>query len=95
MAAYVIADIEVTDPEVYEGYRRAVSTTIAAYGGRYLARGGHTDVVEGEWQPHRLVLLQFPSLARAREWYASIGYAPLLELRRRSARTNLVIIEGI
>ena len=95
MAAYVIADIEVTDPEAYEGYKRSVATTIAAYGGRYLARGGHTDVLEGDWQPRRLVLLQFPSLARAREWYGSVGYAPLLALRQRSARTNLVITDGI
>jgi len=95
MAAYVIADIEVTDPEAYEGYKRAVATTIAAYGGRYLARGGHTDVVEGTWQPRRLVVIQFPSLTRAREWYASVSYAPLLSLRLRSAATNLVIIDGI
>ena len=95
MTAYVIADIEVTDPEAYEGYKRAVATTIAAYGGRYLARGGHTDIVEGTWNPRRLVLLQFPSLARAREWYGSVSYAPLLALRLRSASTNLVFVEGI
>lgn len=95
MAAYVIADVEVTDPAAYEGYRQAVGATIAAHGGRYLARGGATDVVEGAWQPKRLVILEFPTLARAREWYASAAYAPLRALRGRAAVSNIVFAEGL
>ena len=69
MAAYVIANVEVTDPAAYEEYRAKVPGTIAAYGGRYLARAGATEVLEGDWTPHRLVILEFPSLAQLKAWY--------------------------
>jgi uncharacterized protein (DUF1330 family) len=95
MVAYVIADVHITDPAAYEGYRQAVPATIAAYGGRYLARGGRTEVLEGDWQPHRVVILEFPTLARAQEWYRSPSYAPLAELRQASATSTLVITEGL
>ena len=95
MAAYVIADVDVTDPAAYEGYRQAVGATIAAHGGRYLVRGGATAVVEGNWRPKRLVILEFPTLDRAREWYASTAYAPLLALRGRAAVSNVVFTEGL
>lgn len=95
MAAYLIADVNVTDPAAYEGYRREVPATIAAYGGRYLARGGRTEVLEGQWQPHRLVILEFPSMARLQEWYQSPGYAPLAALRQASTSSTIVITEGL
>jgi uncharacterized protein (DUF1330 family) len=95
MAAYVVADIEVTDPATYEGYKSAVGATIAAFGGRYLARAGHTEVLEGAWQPRRLVILEFPSLAQARAWYGSPEYAPLLARRKAASQSNLVITEGL
>ena len=95
MPGYAIADVEVTDPAAFEEYRARVPATIAAYGGRYLVRGGATEVKEGDWSPRRLIVLEFPSLARAREWYASPEYAPLIALRERSARTRLVFAEGV
>ena len=95
MAAYLIADVHVTDPDAYEGYRQAVPATIAAYGGRYLARGGRTEVLEGDWQPHRVVILEFPTLARLHEWYGSPDYAPLLALRQASTVSTIVITEGL
>lgn len=95
MAAYLIADVNVTDPAAYEGYRREVPATIAAYGGRYLARGGRTEVLEGQWHPHRLVILEFPSMARLQEWYHSPGYAPLAALRQASTSSTIVITEGL
>lgn len=95
MAAYLIADIEVTDPAAYEGYKKAVSESIASFGGRYLTRGGRTEVLEGTWAPKRLVIVEFPSMARLREWYDSPGYAPILALRKRSAVSSLVMTEGI
>jgi uncharacterized protein (DUF1330 family) len=95
MVAYVIADVHITNPAAYEGYRQAVPDTIAAYGGRYLARGGRTEVLEGDWQPHRVVILEFPTLARAQEWYRSPDYAPLAALRQASATSTLVITEGL
>jgi len=95
MAAYVVVDIEVTDPTAFERYRNAVTANIAAFGGRYLARGGATEVLEGSWTPKRVVILEFPDMARLKAWYHSPEYAPLLDLRKASAASNLVIVDGI
>lgn len=95
MPAYVIANVEVTDPSGYEDYRSKVPVTVAAYGGRYLARAGATEVLEGDWTAHRLVILEFPTMARLREWYLSAEYRPLLEVRKRTARSRVIIIEGV
>ena len=95
MVAYVIVDIEVTDPVSFEGYKNAIGANIAAFGGRYLTRGGATEVLEGNWTPRRLVILEFPTMAALKEWYNSAEYAPLLSLRRTSAASNLVITDGI
>jgi uncharacterized protein (DUF1330 family) len=95
MAGYVIADVEIFDAAGFEEYRARVPGTIAQYGGRYLVRGGATETREGDWSPRRLIVLEFPSTARAREWLASPEYAPLAALRQRSARTRLVVAEGV
>lgn len=95
MAAYVIADVEVKDPAVFDEYRKQVPGTIEKYGGRYLVRGGATDVLEGEWRPRRLVVLEFPSVAVARRWYDSEEYRAPKALRRRATVTNLVLVEGL
>ena len=95
MPGYVIADVDVLDLAGFEEYRARVAGTIAAYGGRYLVRGGETETAEGDWSPQRLIVLEFPSLARAREWFASPEYAPLIALRQRTARTKLVFAEGL
>ncbi len=95
MSAYVIVDIEVTDPEGYQDYVKIAPATVELYGGRYLARGGHTETLEGEWTPHRLVILEFPDAARARAWLHSPEYAPARALRHKYARSNMVVIEGV
>jgi uncharacterized protein (DUF1330 family) len=95
MAAYVIADVEVIDSVGYEEYRQKVPATIAAYGGRYIARGGATEVLEGTWSPKRCVLLEFPSMAQLKAWWASPEYRPLRAIRERTARSNLVVTEGL
>jgi len=95
MAAYIIAHVEVTEPVGYEEYRQRVPAVIAAYGGRYLARGGATTVLEGEFKPHRLVILEFPDMARLKAFYHSPEYQPLAALRQRTSRSNLVAIEGL
>ena len=94
MAAYVIVDIEVTDPDSYEEYRRLAPPTLGQYGGRYLARGGTTEVLEGSWAPHRLVILEFENVAQAKAWANSEEYRPARILRQRSARSQMVVIEG-
>ncbi len=95
MAAYVIADIEVTDSAGFAEYQQKVPATIAAYGGRYLVRGGATEVVEGVWSPKRCVVLEFPSMAQLKTWYVSPEYQPLIAIRKRTTQSNLVISEGI
>ena len=94
MAAYVIADVNVTDPALYEDYRKMVPATIAKYGGRFLARGGAFEVKEGDWRPSRVVVLEFPSMEQARTWYGSPEYAPALALRLKAARAKLILVEG-
>lgn len=95
MSAFVIVDIDIHDPETYEEYKKAVSPTIAAHGGTYVARGGRTEVLEGDWTPKRLVILEFPTMEAARGWWASDDYAPAKALRHKSARANMVIAETL
>jgi uncharacterized protein (DUF1330 family) len=93
--AYVIANIDVKDPGRYEDYKRMVPSSIQKYGGRFLARGGTIDVLEGDWHPTRLVIVEFPSAERAREWYNSAEYAEAKALRQATSRGTLLILEGI
>jgi uncharacterized protein (DUF1330 family) len=94
MAAYVVAEVEVTDPAAYEDYRKRVPATLAQYGGKFLVRGGKTETKEGGWDPKRLVILEFASLEQARKWYHSPEYAPALALRLKAARSKLLLVEG-
>lgn len=95
MPGYVIADVEVTDEAVFAEYRKLVPATIEAYGGRYLVRGGDSEVQEGEWMPHRTVVLQFESVERAREWYDSPEYAGPKQMRIKSTNSSLIIVDGV
>ena len=95
MAAYVINDMEVTDPVTFDQYRQLSPATVAHYGGRFLVRGGAVEPQEGDWTPKRLVVLEFPSVERARAWIDSPEYAPARRLRQLSTRSNLVIVEGV
>ncbi len=95
MTAYVIVDIDVKDASTYKEYIALAPATVAAYGGRYLARAGRTEKFEGDWVPKRLVILQFDSLERAREWLDSPEYKDVKQLRHRAAVSNMVAIEGV
>jgi uncharacterized protein (DUF1330 family) len=95
MAAYVIVDIEVTDPAGFDEYRQRVPATLAAHEGRFLVRGGAYEVVEGSWRPRRLVVLEFPSLAQARRWYDSEEYREPKAMRLRTSKANIVFVEGV
>ena len=94
MAGYVVAEVEVTDSATYEEYRKLVPATIAKYSGRYLVRGGAVERKEGAWEPKRLVVLEFSSMDRARQWYHSPEYAPALALRLKAARSKVLLVEG-
>lgn len=95
MSAYIVVDIDVFDPENYEEYKKLAPPAIAAYGGRYLARGGQTEVLEGEWQPNRLVILEFDSVERAKAWLNSTEYEEARKLRHLTSNTNMVVIAGV
>ena len=95
MPAYVIVEVEVTDPERYEQYRAATPATIAAAGGRFLVRGGELTVLEGEWQPSRLVVLEFEDLAAAERWYESEAYQAAKRLREGGASMRMVAVQGV
>lgn len=95
MPAYVILDIEVTDPVTYARYKELVPPTVAAYGGRYLVRGGQVEMLEGSWLPPRLVIIEFPSLASGRAWWTSAEYQPARALREAAARTEMLLVEGV
>lgn len=95
MAAYLIGEIEVTDPATYDDYRKQVTGTLTPYGGRFAVRGGKVESLEGGWTPKRIVVLEFPSLEQARNWYRSPEYAPLIALRQRASRGKLILVEGV
>ncbi len=94
MATYLLADIAVTDAARFNEYREKVEPLLARFGARYLARGGDVEVLEGTWEPNRLVLLEFPSRAAVEEFYHSEEYAPLLQLRLETTDSKLMILEG-
>ena len=94
MSAYVIADIEVTEPAGYEEYRKQVLAVVTKYGGKFIVRGGKVDAREGGWNPKRIVVLEFASMAQAQKWYGSPEYAPLIKLRQKAAKGKLIIVEG-
>ncbi|MEA2382048.1 MAG: hypothetical protein QOH72_2019 [Solirubrobacteraceae bacterium] len=95
MPAYLILDIHVEDPEEYAAYRERSPATLEAYGGRYLVRGGPHEVIEGDWNPERVVVVEFPSVQRAREWYESPEYQEIVGMRLRAAPSNTVLVEGV
>ena len=94
MPAYVIAETDVHDAEQYEHYKAAAPETIAAYGGRYAARGGELSVFEGDWDPARLVILEFDDLEAARRWYESPEYTEVRKLREGAATFRVVAVQG-
>lgn len=95
MSALIIVDIEVTDPVPYEDYKKLASAAIAAHGGRYLVRGGRSEVLDGEWTPRRLVVLEFDSFEKAKAWRESPEYAEAKKVRETCARANMIVVEGV
>ena len=94
MPAYVIADIEVTDPDAYAPYRPLAAASIARHGGRFVVRGGAVELLEGEPQPDRIVVIEFPDAEAARRWYRSAEYQSALKIRQSASRGRLFLVEG-
>ena len=95
MTAYVIVDINVTDPVRYEEYKTLAAPTVELYGGKYIARGGKTETLEGDWSPTRLVILQFENMEQAKAWHDSIEYRGPKRLRHETAISKMVVIDGV
>jgi uncharacterized protein (DUF1330 family) len=95
MPAYVISDVEPRDAALVAQYRTLAEASIAKYGGRYIVRGGPIDAVEGGWAPKHVVIVEFPSMERAREWYRSADYAEALEVRQHALTRRLIFVDGV
>ena len=95
MAVYMIVDADVKDPSAYERYKAEVPALIRKHGGEYLVRGGAFEVLEGDWQPSRLVLLRFPDTQSVKAFFNDPEYQPLKTLRQRVAKTNIVVVAGV
>jgi uncharacterized protein (DUF1330 family) len=95
MPAYVIVEIDIKDPLGYEEYKKQAAATVIQHGGKYIVRGGKAEVLEGDWQPNRLVILEFASMHRAKEWLHCEEYREPRKLRHRTAKTNMIVVEGL
>ncbi len=95
MPAYVVVEVAVHDAQTYERYKQLAPPAITAYGGRYLARGGATEALEGEWKPPRFVILEFPTVERARAWWNSPEYAAAKAMCQASTETRMLLVEGL
>jgi len=95
VSAYLIVEIDVQDPVGYQDYKKLAGPTVEARGGKYIVRGGKTEVLEGDWQPKRIVVLEFSSMDAAREWLNCEEYREPRKMRHRTARTNMVLVEGV
>lgn len=95
MPGYVIVEIEVKDAEMYEVYKNSVGPSLEAYGARFVVRGGVAENLEGDWEPRRIIVLEFESVARAKEWWASEEYREPKALRQSSSQARMIVVEGL
>jgi uncharacterized protein (DUF1330 family) len=96
MPAYVIAAVtDAWDQDKLVEYRERNTDVVGAHGGRFIVRGGRQELLEGEWEPLRLVIIEFPDMAAARAWHSSDAYAPLIELRQSASKTDMIAVEGL
>ena len=95
MAAYIIVSIKVQDPVRYEAYKSMVPPSLAAYGGKFIVRGGKFETLEGEWSPERFVIIEFPSADQAKAWWGSTEYAEAKALRQATSVSEMIVVEGV
>ena len=94
MKAYIIVDVHITDPSRYEDYKKLTPGSLLPYEGKFVVRGGSCETLEGSWIPGRIVVLEFPSMERAKAWWSSDGYAPAKALRQAASITHMIVVEG-
>ncbi len=95
MKAYIIVDVNITNPTRYEDYRKLTPASLVPYDGKFIVRGGATETLEGDWLPGRVVVLEFPSVQQAKAWWSSAGYAPAKAIRQSAAETKMILVEGV
>ncbi len=95
MPAFIVAEVNVTDPAGYEPYRPLAAASIARFGGRFVVRGGEAQLLEGTPEPQRIVVIEFPDAETARRWYASAEYQAALKIRQAASRGRLILVDGV
>jgi uncharacterized protein (DUF1330 family) len=95
MKAFIIIDVKINDPVLYEEYKKLTPASLVPYDGKFLVRGGMTETIEGDWKPGRFVILEFPSVEKAKEWWNSDNYGHAKKIRQRAAHTQMILVEGI
>ena len=95
MPAYIIVDVNVTNPTRYEDYKKLTPASLIPYDGKFIVRGGQTQTLEGDWIPGRIVVLEFPSTEKANAWWSSEGYAPAKAIRQSASDTRMILVEGV
>lgn len=95
MAAYIIVDVKITDPRRYEDYKKLTPGSLIAYEGKFIVRGGTAEPLEGDWSPGRMVVIEFPTSQKAKEWWSSDGYAPAKAIRQAASITQMILVEGV
>lgn len=95
MPAYIIVDVKITDPSRYEDYKKLTPASLVPFQGKFIVRGGPTETLEGDWTPGRIVVLEFPTLERAKAWWSSAGYAPAKAIRQSASVTQMIVAEGV
>jgi len=94
MKAYVIVDVKIHDPKRYEDYKKLTPASLTPFDGKFVVRGGPTETLEGDWEPGRIVVLEFPSIEKAKAWWSSAGYAPAKAIRQAASVTKMILVEG-
>jgi uncharacterized protein (DUF1330 family) len=95
MKSYIIVDVNITDPARYEDYKKLTPDSLKPFDGKFVVRGGNTEVLEGDWEPGRVVILEFPSFAKAKAWWSSENYASAKAIRQSASETRMIVVEGI
>ncbi len=95
MPAYIIVDVNITNPQRYEDYKKLTPGSLLPFDGKFIVRGGTAETLEGNWQPGRIVVLQFPSMEKAKAWWSSEGYAPAKALRQATSITRMIMVDGV
>lgn len=95
MPAYIIVDVDIHNAENYSDYKKLTPGSLLNYDGKFIVRGGNTETLEGDWQPGRVVVLEFPTVEKAKQWWASEEYAPAKALRQANATSKMIVVEGL